>query len=298
MLSIERILFPTDFSEVAERAFSHATHLADRFGAETHVLNVVPPTKPESAQPMDYLKEGAEGGPAMDRLTLVHRQVEESSAPVAVLAYADENDVDLIVMGTHGRSGLDRFITGSVTEEVLRLATTPVLTVHGEGPSRGAEHVERILVPVDFSDHSRLSITYARELAASYGARVEVIHVVEDATLPAVYGLEPQTVSTPEVINRIDQGLKAIIAEAPGADVPVTAGVLYGNPIRRIVEHAEESGTDLIVIATHGLSGLRRLLMGSVTERIVRSAPCPVFTIKSFGRQLVKEVQPSAREAS
>jgi nucleotide-binding universal stress UspA family protein len=298
MLSIQRILFPTDFSEVAERAFSHATHLADRFSAEIHVLNVVPPTKPEYAQPMDYLKEGAFGGPPIERVTLVHRQIEESSAPMAVLAYADDNDVDLIVMGTHGRKGLDRLFIGSVAEEVLRLATTPVLTVHGEGRSRGADHVERILVPVDFSDHSKLSVTYARELAASYGARVELVHVVEDTTLPAVYGLEPQQTSTPEVLRRIDQGLEALIADAPGANVPVTASVIHGNPVRGILDYSEESGADLIVIATHGLSGLRRLLMGSVSERIVRSAPCPVFTIKSFGKQLVRELQPAASAVS
>jgi nucleotide-binding universal stress UspA family protein len=222
---------------------------------------------------------------------MVHAQVEESSAPAAVLAYADEQDVDLIVMGTHGRRGLDRFFIGSVAEEVMRLATTPVLTVHSEG-SRGADHVERILVPVDFSEHSKLSVTYARELAATYGARIDLLHVVEDVTLPTVYGLDPYPLGAPEVLGRIENGLMTMIEEAPGADVPIEAHVRNGHPIRDIIAFAEERDTDLIVIATHGLSGVRRLLMGSVSERIVRAAPCPVFTVKSFGKQLVRDLQP------
>lgn len=294
MLRIERILFPTDFTEVAERAFQHASHLADRFGADLHVLNVVPPNKPEFASPMEYLTENRLAEANANAIVaerpgvhMVHRQVEDSSPAIAVLGYADEQDVDLIVMGTHGRRGLDRWFIGSVAEEVMRLATTPVMTVQPTGSASGADFVERILVPVDFSEHSRLSITYARELAASYGARIDLVHIVEDLTVPAIYGLDLKRIDTPEVLDRVRVGLETMIEEAPGADVSIRPHVIYGHPVREILGFAESNKSDLMVIATHGLTGIRRFLMGSVTERLSRVAPCPVFTIKSFGKQLI-----------
>lgn len=304
MLTIKKILFPTDFSEVAERAFSHASRLADRFDAELHVLNVIPPYKPEYATPMEYLSPSdvteQPRSPLEDMpprrmehpspLAIVHAQVQDVSAPVAVLSYADEHDIDVIVMGTHGRSGVDRWLIGSVSEEVVRLSTCPVLTVHGKGGGSSAVGVERVVVPVDFSEHSRLNITYARELAAAYGARIDLVHVVEDYALAPVYGVEPLALNTPEVLDRVRAGLESMAAEAPGADVPVQVHVLTGNPVNEIIEFASRTGAGLIVIATHGLTGIKRFLMGSVTERVVRSAECPVFTVKTFGKQLVSKL--------
>src|SRR5690606_20972166 len=115
-----------------ERAFSHASMMADRFEAELHVLNVVPPHKPEQATPMEYLaaddaREVVEEWEAartsrvdnLPPIRVVHTQVQDVSPTVAVLEYADANGIDVIVMGTHGRSGVDRIIAGSVAEEVV-----------------------------------------------------------------------------------------------------------------------------------------------------------------------------------
>ncbi|MFW5973217.1 MAG: universal stress protein [Bacteroidota bacterium] len=297
---MKRILFPTDFSEVAERAFVHASYLAGRFNAELHVLHVVVPQTLGGVTPMDYLPIGdvskAEERPEHygDRVSksrsfpVVHAQVEDQSPSTAVLHYAEEHDADLIVMGTHGRSGFDRLLLGSVAEDVVQMASCPVLTVHGGGDGTEASAVNRILVPVDFSEHSKLNISYARELAVMYGSQIDVLHVVEDYALAPIYGLEPVAMNTPEVLDNVRNGLIEMVREVKGAEVPVEVHVETGHPVSEIIAFAERSGAGLIVIATHGLTGLKRFFLGSVTERVVRGATCPVFTVKSFGKELIQ----------
>ena len=298
MLRLRKILFPTDFSACAESAFSHAAHLAAGFGAELHVLNVAVPYEADPNNPMAHYplhKEDlltwtdANMGEGQTGLHVVHAQMRVVSPAMGILSYADEHDIDLIVMGTHGRRGLDRLFIGSVAEEVVRLATCPVFTVRAR-PRPAAtpvETVHRILVPIDYSDSSELSITYARELAATYHARIDLLHVIQEAVLPTTYGVEPVAVAVPEVVERAREALADLAAHVPGAPVPAGVHVLIGNPARDIVTFAGEIGADLVVIATHGLTGIRRLLIGSVTEKVVRMSPCPVFTVKSYGKSLL-----------
>lgn len=298
MLKINRILFPTDFSEVAERAFLYASSIADRFDAELHVVNVVVPGRPYSASPMDYLTRDLPDTDAAEprydeaQIPVIHAEIEDFSPTTAVLGYVKSHDIDLIVMGTHGRSGVDRIITGSIAEDLVRHSSCPVLTLQASS----APKIERVLVPVDFSDHSRLIVTYARELAAVYGAQLYVLHVVEDYTMAQVYGFEPVAVDAPEVLERVRANLQRLVDEAPGADVAIEYHVVAGNPVNEITRFADEIEAGLIVTATHGHTGIKRFLLGSVTERVVRSASCPVFTVKSFGKHLISE-DPSGSSA-
>ena len=303
MLTIKRILFPTDFSTCAESAFAQAAFLAERYGAELHVLHVeVEPQHHPAAELLDELLIDEQSAPAPTQPLLaqryarsataapflVHAHLEALSAADAILDYATEHDVDLIVMGTHGRRGMRRFWLGSVAEEVVRRSTCPVFTVRPPMLDKGAAPLERILVPVDFSDYTRLAITYARHLAEAYGASLDLLHVVEEAVLPHVYGIEPVAVSVADIQDRTREALKNLVS---GLDLglPAEAHVLIGHPALSIVQYAERTQPDLIVVATHGRTGFRRFLMGSVAEKVVRMAPAPVFTVKSFGRSLLPE---------
>lgn len=304
MLNIDTILFPTDFSPVAEDAFAHATHLALQTGATVYVFNVVTPGTGDGSNPMDFLPVRPVKGDAVDgaepqrmevrtatqeqgTVPVVYTQTESASPETAIVEHATEHDVDLVVMGTHGRKGMDRLLSGSVAEEVVRQAPCPVFTVLAQDEDAPQTPIDRILVPVDLSEQSPLVVEHAAALGEAYGAPLDLLHVVEEAAFPSAYGVDPLSPTQPDVQERAQEALEALAAEIEDADVAVRTHVLAGYAARDIVDFASEQAADLIVMATHGRTGLQRFLIGSVTEKVVRSASCPVFTVKSFGKSLV-----------
>jgi len=315
MLDIDTILFPTDFSSVAEDAFAHAAHLALQTGATISVFNVVTPDDGNASNPMDFLPvtpadNGAGDAPpqrmevqtvTQERGTVpvMYSQTDSDSPALAIVDHATEHDVDLVVMGTHGRKGMDRLLSGSVAEEVVRAAPCPVFTVLAPSGERADTPILRLLVPVDLSEQSTLVVDHASALASTYSASIDLLHVVEEAAFPTAYGMDPLTPSQPDVQERAREALEALAAEIDddfaGA---VNTHVLAGYAARDIVDFAEDYAADLIVMATHGRTGLQRFLIGSVAEKVVRSAPCPVFTVKSFGKSLVPRRKGGDAEAA
>jgi nucleotide-binding universal stress UspA family protein len=305
MLNIDTILFPTDFSSVAEDAFAHAAHLALQTGATICVFNVVTPDDGDTSNPMDFLPVTPADGGAMDEaapqrvevqtvtqergtVPVVYAQTDSTSPETAIVEQATNHDVDLVVMGTHGRKGMDRLLSGSVAEEVVRQAPCPVFTVRGaDTDTPTSTPIDRMLVPVDLSEQTTLVMNHAAALADAYGAAIDLLHVVEEATFPTAYGIDPLAPSQPDVQERAREALDTLVADLDDTDVPVHTHVLAGYAARDIVDFGEEHAADLVVMATHGRTGLQRFLIGSVAEKVVRSAPCPVFTVKSFGKSLV-----------
>jgi nucleotide-binding universal stress UspA family protein len=306
MLKVRTILHPTDFSPSSRHALPHALLLARHFGAELHLLHAVvwrgEDPDPERAfpEPQEILTgmfDAAES--KMAELLAPHRdeplrirEVRERGiyAGPVILDYAREHDVDLIVIGTHGRRGPQRLLLGSVAEEVVRHARCPVLTVHTRDEAPGTAALDRLLLPFDFSAHSRTALAYARELAKTYGAALDLLHVVETHAYPTFYGnlgAEPVLERMDELRRRAAAEMEQVYADTRGPDVPHGFFVADGRPSSEIVRFAEEHGSGLIVVATHGLSGLERLLLGSTAEAVVRSAHCPVFTVKAFGKSLI-----------
>lgn len=304
MLDLDTILFPTDFSSVAEDAFSHAAHLALASGATIHVFNVVTPDDDTDSNPMNFLpgeavEDSAIGSAVPQRMEVqtvtqergtvpvVYSQTDSASPRAAIVDHATEHEIDLVVMGTHGRKGMDRLLSGSVAEEVVRQAPCPVFTVLASDDTRADTPIDRVLAPVDLSEQSPLVADHAAGLAEVYGASLDLLHVVEEASFPTAYGMDPLTPSVPDVQKRAREALETLVTELDDVSGPVNTHVLAGYAARDIVDFAAEQAADLIVTATHGRTGLQRFLIGSVTEKVVRSAPCPVFTVKSFGKSLV-----------
>lgn len=296
MLQIERILFPTDFSECTRHAFPHTLHFARKFNAEVHLLHAVVLHEADpgnAAHPLpdvqglyQVLEERADSQMARavanhgDRVRIRQAQMRSISAAGAILEYAAEHDIDLITMGTHGRRGLRRLLLGSVAEEVVRLAPCPVLTVPGRTEAPTAGHVERILVPVDFSEHASLALSYANQLAEMYGARLHLLHVIDQVVYPDFYPplVAPVGPASDELRRRSEARLNQLLAQLPYSNAETHVG--SGRALPEIVRFAEELAVDLIVLASHGLTGIRHMVLGSVTEQVVRAAPCPVFTVK------------------
>ena len=218
---------------------------------------------------------------------IVYRKMEGVSPAKEIVDYVNEYDIDLVVMGTHGRQGIDRLLSGSVSEEVVRQASCPVFTVLGRDEPQPGPEIHNVLAPVDFSEHARLGLAHARELARDYGAALDVLHVVEEAVFPSVYGIDPITPHMPDVQKRATEALERLADEVVDGAVPTRLHVMSGYAGRDIIDFAQEHDTNLIAMATHGRTGLERFLIGSVAEKVIRSASCPVFTVKPFGKSLL-----------
>jgi nucleotide-binding universal stress UspA family protein len=313
MLDLDTILFPTDFSSVAEDAFAHAAHLALQYGATITVFNVVTPDDGDGSNPMDFLPVMPTEGDMVEdaapqrvevqtvtqergTVPVVYTQTDSDSPATAIINHATDHDNDLVVMGTHGRKGMDRLLSGSVAEEVVRGAPCPVFTVLAPSGERADTPIDRVLVPVDLSEQSPLVLDHATALASAYGAPIDLLHVVEEAAFPTAYGMDPLTPSLPDVQERAREALESLAAEIENFDEALNTHVLTGYAARDIVDFADEYAADLIVMATHGRTGLQRFLIGSVAEKVVRSASCPVFTVKSFGKSLVPRRGDQANE--
>lgn len=305
MLDIGKILYPTDFSRCANHALPHAIHFADRYGAELHLLHALvlhegdPGNAAHPFPNMEQLYQALEEHADSQMRTtaeehkkagieLKHVQMRAVSAAAATLDYAAENDVDLVVMSTHGRRGLRRLLLGSVTEEVVRLAPCPVLTVPSCEDGHPAGQVRSILVPVDFSEHATLTLNYAAAIQELYGAQLHLLHVVDEVIYPDFYPpVMPSGGSiTEELRDQSVERMKKLLTDLPAQDPPAEVHVRSGRAAPAIAEFAEHLDADLIVIASHGLTGIGHILLGSVTEQVVRRSPCPVFTVKAFGKKL------------
>lgn len=301
MLDIKKILFPTDYSACAEHAFSQAAYLAERYDAQLHVLHVAEPSS--TSLPLDVTEADlaadlnlplpapipSAAPPKDGGLLTVEAPPLKGSVAQAIVAYAEEHDIDVIVMGMHGRSGTERLLLGSVAAKVVRLATCPVFTVRQDTTTDRKGALRRLLVPFDFSEHARQAVAYAADLAATYDAHLDLLHLIEQTAQPTFYGIEPITAQIPYIQRQAHAALEAVAYEARQGGVSVETHVHVGHPAYAIIDFAAHQGSDLIVIATHGLTGLKRFFLGSVAEKVVQHAPCPVLTVKSFGKRLLAQ---------
>jgi nucleotide-binding universal stress UspA family protein len=199
-----------------------------------------------------------------------------------IVTYARTADVDLIVMGTHGRTGLAHLLMGSIAEKVVRAAPCPVLTVHG-ARDVSAAGFRRILVPTDFGAASDTALHFGRILAGRFGASLHLMHVLEDLQVDQAIGPEVFATESPEArsarLRDARERLKHRISARDRGWLRATTEVLFGPPANMIADYAGDNDFDLIVMGTHGRKGMAHLLMGSVAERVVRTAACPVMTV-------------------
>jgi nucleotide-binding universal stress UspA family protein len=307
MLRLKKILVPTDFSTASDEALTSACQWGRSFGAEVHVLHVLQSLRPDLLPSPAYLSDPRSAPVTLreyaDAELETRRQragrqgvavecsaKEGLSAAGTILDYAQQSDVDLIAMSTHGRRGVRRMILGSVTEEVVQFSNLPVLTIVAGEPSAHPLRPDHILVPVDLSEHSKKAVAHAKHLAAAFGADLRLLHVVVEMPVPVYYdgtGFPGLAFTSPVLEKQAVEALECLYAEAEGPSVPVEFHLEHGLAVEQILRFSSTHPTDLMVLASHGLTGLSHLLMGSVAERLVRRASCPVFTVKSFGRSLL-----------
>ena len=290
-MKLEKILVPTDFSETADHAFKQAVALAVAHQAKLHVFHSILLHSEDPGHLQTVLKGYAEHveKEALDLLQKASGELEgkglqaEFSTSRAVSPYeaiaekVDEFAPDLIVMGTHGRSGVGKLLLGSVAEKVLRHAPCNVLTLRKDAAIAGeSDGLQRVLIPIDFTDFSRRALETDRTLVSDKGS-LTVVHVVASPIHPSFYagGITEFFQLDPELPSRIKSNLEEWLGDQPGEII-----VTEGDASTEILKTAETSRADIIVMGTRGLSGLDHILMGSVTERVVQTSKVPVLTTK------------------
>jgi nucleotide-binding universal stress UspA family protein len=316
MISLRRILCPVDFSESSKQALDYAVALSSWYESRLSVLHVCvelpvyqlasaagPAIAPPivlrdidvDAQRAALRRFAASAVATVPTDVLVHEAVDARSE---ILAQAGALHADLLVMGTHGRSGFDHLLLGSVTEKVLRKAPCPVLVVPPHaGPARAtAAAFKRIVCAVDFSDGSRRGLDYALDLAQEADARITLLHAIE---FPPVLG--DVALSTGVELDRMHAGVEAESLRGLRALVPAEARdyctiatrVTDGKPHREIRQVAVDEQADLIVMGVQGRGAIDVMVFGSNTHAVIRSAPCPVLVVpapKEAGRRLGEPV--------
>ncbi len=300
MIDIQHVLCPVDFSDASSRALDHAVAISRWYRARLTVLHMVSPlflpVPPVLFAEPEAPREGVtdtELGDVEARLRewlqpplatgLVTQVVVAEGGQTAgeIVARATAIPASLVVMGTHGRSGFDHLLLGSVAEKVLRQAPCPVMTV--PPPAVGVSRLPytRLLCPVDFSKASLSALRFAMSIAKESNAQLMIVFSVEWAS-------DAVTVNRPfdyvdfrrQYEEDAERRLDALLSEEERTWCRPTTRVLHGRPYEAILKLAESEQTDLIVMGVHGRNVFDRLLFGSTTNHVVRQAVCPVLTIR------------------
>lgn len=300
MLKLKQILCPIDMSDLSFRAVAYGGSVASWYDGTVTALHVVPSFEPmevragalfdpvQFVQPMpraevvDRLREAMRtAGVAIERI----EAAAEAGDPASVIVdQAVARKSDVLVMATHGRSGFDRLVLGSVTEKVLRRAPCPVLTVPPHAPaSPSSAALRRILCPIDVSPAALQAVGLAFDLARRSNASLTVLQVIEWLTEEEPFQharfdvVEFRQHLTEDTRTRLD----VILAELGPVDGHAEVRVGVGRAHREILRVAEEGGADLIVMGAQGRGAPTFPALGSTTQQVVRAASCPVLTVRA-----------------
>jgi len=283
---VKRILVPLDGSRLSEAVVPLAEALARDYEAEillVRALRAQPSVDAEVQAQHEaerYLAAMAQEL-AVCGVKGVQWKVWYDDAARAIADAAGYNDVDLIAMSTHGRGGLSRLLFGSVAESLVRKAPAPVLLVRGQLTWTPGE-IGRILVPLDGSELSEAVLPVVERLAGPFDFAIDLLRVMEplpsavtvDLPAPARELIDLRVVEAERYLAKIAGGL-----EAKG--LRVRPAVREGPAVEVIQRQALEAGVGMIAMSTHGRTGLGRLLLGSVAERVLRGAEVPVLLWKA-----------------
>jgi len=268
----QEILIATDGSDLASIAADQGLAVAEQLGANVHVLSVADDGSHSRSVRYHRRNDHREAveriaDSAAERDVVAEVAVRDGRPHREILAYADEYAVDLLVLGTHGRTGVRRWILGSVATSVLRESRRPVLTVSTTATGL-PRRFDDILIATDGRHGADAAIDRGIALADAYGATVHALYVVDDtiSRLPAVL----------EEFERLGSRATANVeTRATTRGLDAIRAIERGVPHSEIVEYADARSIDLLVVGTEGRTGLDRLAVGSVSQRVVGSASAP-----------------------
>ena len=303
MVNIKHVLCPVDFSEFSRHAFGRAVAVARGYGADVTVLHVLPVPSAVPALPYGPEGPGPFGFEAVDRervhaelsrflgtgdpvgVPVRYETAEAPSVQKEIRLQTSKTSADLVVVGTHGRSGFDHLFLGSVAEKTLRTSRVPVLVVPPHTRDvvpAPREPFRSVLCAVDFSQDSARAFEYAASLARHGAGRLTLLHVVE----PMPVGYDPMVGPPFDIAGyelRMEESgraqLQKLAPDRMTAGCEVETVLARGKAYKEILRVAGEGLADLIVLGVHGRNAFDRLVFGSTTEHIIRRARCPVLAV-------------------
>ena len=303
MIGITKILCPVDFFAASDAAVNHAVGLAANYDARIHLLHVVTPILPtayefaiDTVAITDSLVKTA-----TEELEKIAVRVKNAGVHVdtevrigdpydEIKDAIDMQKPELIVMGTHGRRGVERWFMGSTTEKLLRHSPVPLLTISASGEKFDpAPRFRRILVTTDFSEGTADALAYAFSVAQENDSRITLLHVIHDVG-PEMSGRYRQS-----LLEGVKKQLEDLVPLEARNWCEVETRVESGAPYRIILRTLQDERIDLLVMNIHGKGMLDRALLGSTAERVVRAASCPVMAIPPMKTKLRRRARPGGR---
>jgi nucleotide-binding universal stress UspA family protein len=296
-LPYKKVVVPLDGSALAESVLAHLPTLIAPDATELILVNVIEAWRYSlgagdfaAANLAEFVRSGAEAyltsqsGRLQQLGYRVTTHVLDIDAAQGILDTAKANQADLIAMTTHGRSGFVRWALGSVAERVLQQATMPVLLVRAT-TTLPAGKIQQILVPLDGSALAETALPTAQAIAQQTGATLRLVQAIQpigldDQQIIFASGADVQTMFE-EWHTSAAQYLHSLELELHAKGIPCTSQVTFGDPDKVICSTVDEEGVDLIVMSTHGRSGLKRWVYGSVANKVLHGANCPLLLLRS-----------------
>ena len=296
---IRSIAVTTDFSELSFQPFEAAVSMARKFGARLHILHVLPepeiyaPWQLPADSPSERSKRVAGVRKKLEDLVEARGALSTVDVDSAVLCGACEEavtefqkreNIDLLLVASHGHAGMEHFSLGSFTARLLQFSSCPVLVYKTrQSPEmfpEGTFAPKRILVAHDFSTASRETLPLVREWAEAYSAEVKLVFVSDSFELSALVDVAMPMPPNDDLRSNAMRELEGIIS-SEWRGIRAEPVVCEGHPAVEILKEADGYGADLIVMGSRGLSPFGRLELGSVAERVVHGAGCPVLVVKA-----------------
>lgn len=287
----ERILVTLDGSRLAETALPYAEELAGALNSEVTLIGI---SKPAESQYLhmhqlytekmaelvrSHIKEGT--GVKVKSVSLVGGPAQE------IINYADESNISLIIITTHGRSGIMPWAMGSIANRILQRISMPLLLIRAKVPSPKVKRgkFNKILVPLDGSEAGEAVLPYVRKLAEKLSSEVILLQIIAPGRhVHTVGGLDYVLFADQHVESmktQAEQYLEKVSRELTGTTATIRSEVRIGNAAPEIIKFADETNTSLVAISTHGSSGIRQWLFGSVTHKILQASDTPVLLVKA-----------------
>ncbi|MFA9416798.1 universal stress protein [Natrinema sp. HArc-T2] len=283
------VLVPVDGSDPATAALEHTLDIARERDATVHLLHVADTNQPSltrlGTEVVDVLEEEGEGivseaaTLAEERGVSVVTDVVQGDPRPTIVDYASDGTFEFVAMGAHGRRGLGEYVLGSVTDHVVNHSPVPVMTVRAADGATPTYPYTDVLVPTDGSSHATAALDLASMVAERTGATLHLLSIVDE--LPEVGDAESTQLS-----EQLEENVQTVLDEAAatatqaGVD-DVTTTIATGSMPQEVTNYADGEGIDLVVMGTHGHTGLDRHLLGSFTERVIRTSPVPVLTTRA-----------------
>ncbi len=301
-IKLNKIICATDFSELSNHAVFYGASLAKEYNAKLYLCHVIDLSSATMYGEATYAFESQlthMEDYANKRMKRIMKKYDADWEPLITIGsaadeitrLAQENEVDLAITATRGRSGLKRLVLGSVTEHVMRSLPCPLLTVHSpeNDPALTKDHeirFDRILVGCDFSADSNLALEYGLGLAQEFQSDLYIVHVLESPhykDLPrSVHGAREQIRKS--LHKQQKDRLEAMVPEAAYNWCKPKTRLLSGVTDEEIVKFADIQDIDLVILGVRGHSIVESLFMGATTERVIRKAGCAVMSVRPVGK--------------